>query len=212
LESKVTKLNKVIGDIQSKLGLQPSETPETVERSSPEFDDSGDDSSVVDVPTAEQPSHLRSLFQNEWLSTNTRQHTEGPRDRNTKASAHLLDVAKHALQKLIPSKEEFSEFASSSFSSRWLELLHDLLPQPFMVHSQEEFLESYNEMTKPDVPTMSLATWLVTVAITGQQDHRSSGSGFSRTVSDVVESTILSHDRLTGTVQGLGIAVHFVRL
>jgi hypothetical protein len=211
LEYNLGKLNEAVGSIQSKLGLQPTTaTPDTF-RSSPEIDDSGDDSSVVDVPSANQPSHLRSLFQNDWLSVDTRQHTDDLRHRNAKASAHLLDRAKSALQKLIPSKEQFLKLArSSSSSSKWLVLLHDMLPQPFMIKSQQEFFESYNDMVEPEVPTLSLAAWLLTVALTTQAVQES--LDFSRALSDVVESTILSHDRLTGTVQGLGIAVHFVRL
>ena len=211
--------------MQLKLGYQPTETPETIEHFSPEPEDSGDDSSVVDVPNAQQPWHLRSLFQNDWLSVDTHLQNEYLQDRNAKASAHLLHIAKPALQKLIPSKDEFLSFAtSSSSSSEWLILLHHLLPQPFTIKSQQEFLESYDALNKPDVSTLDLATWLLTVAITAQQDPCASDSpedqvtrytrclGFSRAVSDTVESTIITHDRLIGTVQGLGMSVHFVRL
>jgi hypothetical protein len=196
--------------MQFKLGHRPSGTSDTIGPSSPEMDDSEDDSSVVDVSTGEQPSHMRSLFQNDWLSVDTRQQTEHLQDRSAKASAQLLDIAKQALRKLIPSRDDFLTLAKSSFSSKWLVILQDLLPQPFTIKSQQEFLESYDEMNKPDVAAMSLATWLLTVAITGEQDQ--SSFVFSRAVSDAVESTILFHDRLTGTVHGLGVAMHFVRL
>jgi hypothetical protein len=209
LESKVANLNKIVGGIQSKLGLQLSGTPEII-GCTPNVDDSSDDSSVVGVPSTEQPSHLRSLFQNDWLSVDNRRQTEALQDPGTKASAHLLVVAKQELQKLIPPKDEFLRLAMSSSSSTWLVVLGDLLPQPFTVKSQHEFLESYNDMNKPDVDAMTLATWLLTVAITAQQEQKS--SVFSRAVSAALESTILVHDRLVGTLQGLGIAVHFVRL
>jgi hypothetical protein len=185
-------------------------------------DDSDDESSVLDVPPAEQTAHLRSLFQNEWLSVDTRRQTEQLKDSRGRASAPLQDVAKRALQKLIPSKDEFLKIARSS--SKWLVLLHYLLPQPFTVISQQELIESYDSIHQPGVTAISLATWLLTLAITAQQEPQEhsglgtqltryqSSSGFSHAVSDTVERTILSHDRLIRTVEGLGMSMHFVRL
>ena len=211
--------------IQSKLGHQPTAVPEpavTQAGSSPGTDDSDDDSSVSDVLAAEQPSHLRSLFQNDWLSVDTPRQNAQLQDRKAKASAHLLDVARLALQKLIPPKDELSHMTGSA--SKWLVLLHALLPQPSVVKSGQEILENYDNMHKPDVDAISLASWLLVVAVTAQkipQEHDSPGtkfkkcqrlSVFSRAVSDTVEGTILSHDRLIGSIQGLGMAIHFLRL
>lgn len=148
----------------------------------------------------------------------TRQN-EQLQDRKAKAPVHVLDTARQALQKLIPSKGEVSHLARSA--SRWLGLLNTLLPQPFSVKSQQEMLESYDEMHKPDVDVISLASWLLTIAITTQQtpheqDSAAKGyqslSNFPRAVCDIVESTIISDDRLICTIQGLGMALHFVRL
>lgn len=225
MESKVASLTKAIHDIELKRGCQPTVTSEPTEpnrESSPEEDISDDDSSVVDVPPAERPSHLRSLFQNDWLSVDTSWQTEQVQERQAKASAHLLNEAKTALEKLIPSKEEFLEIASCS--PRWLELLQTLLPQPFTIKSQQELLESYDGMIKPDVDAFALVTWLLILALTAPPDLQVYGSPasqsskaqgcsvFTRAVSGTVENTILSHGRLVGTVQGLGVALHFIRL
>lgn len=218
---KYSKLSKAIREIESNFGSQLSALSESDGGPNPEIDDS-DDSSDVDVPAAEQPSHLRSLFQNEWLSVDTSRQTKQIQGRQAKMSANLLDVAKQAIQKLIPTKEEFFIIANSS--SKWLGFLETLLPQPFAITSQRELLESYDKMCEPDVTAVDLAAWLLTLAITAEQEpqgrsgpisqstkHRKS-SDFSRTVSDTVERTILSHDRLVGTVQGLAMGLHFIRL
>ncbi|RDL37276.1 Uncharacterized protein BP5553_04709 [Venustampulla echinocandica] len=225
LESKVASLSKIIRDIEIKLGNLPTQASEPTPAlpvSSPESYESDDNSRMSDVLATEPPSHMRSLFQNDWLSVNTDLQHEQLYDRKARASAHLLDTARRALQKLIPSKYEVSHIARSA--SRWLDLLHTLLPQPFALKSQQEILECYDEMCKPDTDAISLATWLITIAITAQQitqvhdspstqlDGRQKYSRFSRGVSEIVESTLISCDRLICTVEGLGMAMLFVRL
>ncbi|KIX07248.1 uncharacterized protein Z518_01901 [Rhinocladiella mackenziei CBS 650.93] len=226
LESQVASLSKAIRDIQSKLGYQATDVlgptvaqPESI----PGTDDSDDDDSTVSgVLATEQPSQLRSLFQNDLLCVEPRQQNEPLRDRKAKASARLLDTARQALQKLILPKDEVSDLVRSA--TTWLDLAHALLPRPFAVKSQQELLDAYDNIIKPDVDVISLASWLLDVAVTAQQvpqDHHSpvtrlkrfqSTSVFTQAVSDTVEKTILNHDRLISTVQGLGTAVHFLRL
>ncbi|RFU24282.1 hypothetical protein B7463_g12060, partial [Scytalidium lignicola] len=225
LESKVNTVCQTVHDLELKLGYQSTQTSGLVVASpgsNPETDDSDDNSSVSDVLTTEPPSHLRSLFQNEWLSMDTSQHIAHLQDRKSKTSTHLLDVARQALQRLIPSKQEVSDIDASA--SRWLVILHTLLPQPFAAKSYQDILDSYEEMHRPDVDAISLASWLLTIAITNQQFSREQHSpstqykdyqvvsSFSRAISDIVESTILPHERLICTVKGIGMAMHFCRL
>ncbi|KAI7968142.1 hypothetical protein EIK77_010312 [Talaromyces pinophilus] len=177
---------------------------------------------MSDVLATEPPSHMRSLFQNHWLSVDTGRAIESLHERKAKASAHILDTARETLQKLIPSKSEVSQIVRSAPS--WLDLLHTLLPQPFAVESQQEILECYDEMCKPDTDAISLATWLISIAITVQEIPQGSNSlspqlnecrkysRFPRLVSEVIESTLICYDRLICTVKGLGMAMHFVRL
>lgn len=223
----MASLIKVVRDLELRLGYQPTHvlkaTPAQPE-SSPSTDDdhSDNNSSMSDEVATDPPSHLRSLFQNDWLSVDLRQQNEQLQDHKAKTSARLLDMARRALQRLIPSQDDVSEFARSA--SGWLALLHTLLPQPLGVRSQQDMLEGYEEMHKPDVDAISLASWLLTIAITALQSPQVRGSSatklkgyhrfsrFSRAVSDTVESTILSHDRLICTIPGLGMAMHFLRL
>jgi hypothetical protein len=224
LESQVANLSKVIRDIDVKLGYQPSQTSEPTPNQpvpSPESDESDDDSSISTLLNTDPPAHIRSLFENDWITVDTRR-SEQVQDRQAKASAHLLDLARQALQKLIPSRDEFSSIASSA--SRWLNLLHTLLPQPFSCEFSQELLQNYDKMHEPDTDVIALATWLLVIAITAQQSPDEHGnpatqfkgydrcSNFNRAVSNTVESTILCHDRLICTVPCLGMAMHLFRL
>lgn len=220
LESKVASLSKVVRGIELKLGHQPTETAETVAEQSSATDDSDDDPNVSDII---EPSHLRSLFQNDWLSVDKQPQHESSQVHKAKSTANLTDIARHALQKLIPSKQEVSDLASSAFE--WLYLLDTLYPQPLAVKSKQEMLETYEEMHALDVDALRLASWLATLAVTVQQSPQEGSSppselgkyyqkwlDFSRKVSGTVESSILSHDSLLGTTQGLGIGLNCFRL
>lgn len=222
LESQVTQLTRVVQGIESKLGGQPSRILATGDDSNSDHDDSDGESSASEVLAAEQGSHLRSLFQNDWLSVNTHRHEKQAQDRKEKSSAHLLEMARPRLQNLIPSKDEVCDIARFAFD--WLAILHLMLPQPFTVRSQSEVLDIYNEMCRPDADVFDLASWLLTIAITAQQipqDHTSPEDRskkhharveLSQDITTTVEDVILSHDRLLGTVQGLGMAIHYIRL
>lgn len=214
LESQVASLSKIVHDIELSIGHQPSQIPKPAHSLSPRVDDDSDDNSSVSdvIVTADPPSHIRSLFQNDWLSVDNRQQNEQLQDRKAQASAHLLDAARQALQKLIPQKDEVIEVARSA--SKWLGLIDALLPQPFAIKSGREMVELYDEMHKPDADAIFLGSWLLTIAIAIQQTPKKNISllNFSRTVSDRVESTILSHDGLICTLPGLGMTLNFCRL
>jgi hypothetical protein len=171
---------------------------------------------------AEEPSHLRSLFQNDLISLDAHQKHEDLLERRTKASAALRESVRPALQKLIPSKQETAEMLIVTYD--WLQMISTMLPQPSAPSSQQVLLERYDEMCQPEVDVVALASWLLTVAITAQQIPQENNNApptslssqrrlaFSRAVSDTVESMVLNHDRLVGTIPGLGLGIHFVRL
>jgi hypothetical protein len=207
------------------LGLQTTDVRESsfLQSSlSPGDEESDEESIVSDVLATEQPSHLRSLFQNDWLSADIGTQDAHVQDRRLKASAHILDIARSTLLKLVPSKEDV--YSMGKAAGKWLDLIHTVLAQPFGLNSHQELLDSYDDMVKPDVDTMTLAAWLLDIALTAQQEPKFQGSpatsislirrasDFARAVSDAVETTIFSHDRLLGTVPGLGMALHFLRL
>jgi hypothetical protein len=209
--------------IESKLGYQSTSIsattpgPSTLSLGTDDSDE--DDDSNSDVLETNPPSHIRSLFQNDWLSVNTRHKGEQVQDRKSRALSHLQDISRQALQELIPSKEEVATCAKSA--SSWIGLLHALLPQPFAAKSQQEILDKYDEMHGPDVDPTVLASWLLTIALTTQQIPLGSSSPstkyistskFSRALSEAIESTIISHDKLICTVQCLAMGLHYFRL
>ncbi|KFY35056.1 hypothetical protein V494_06245 [Pseudogymnoascus sp. VKM F-4513 (FW-928)] len=214
LESQVASLSKIVHDIELSIGHRPTQILKPADSPSPMVDDDSDGNSSVSevIVNADPPSHLRSLFQNDWLSVDTREQNEQIQDRKAKASVHLLDAARQALQKLIPQKYEVIEVANSIY--KWLELVVVLLPHPFSIKSGREMVGLYEEMLKPDADAISLGSWLLTIAISIQAMPKSDAShlAFSRAVSDRVESTILSHDGLICTLPGLGMAINFCRL
>ncbi|KAL4933025.1 major facilitator superfamily domain-containing protein [Aspergillus undulatus] len=224
LESQVSRLTKVVSNIEVKLGGNPSIQTQTdpIAAHSPGSDDSDAESTPSEILIAEEPSHLRSLFQNDWLSVDTQRHYEQLQERRVKASAHLLERIRPVLQKLIPSKDETASMLVCTYD--WLSMIHLILPQPSMPISNQEMLERYDEMHRPDVDVLSLTLWLLTLAITAQQvsqgaltpEAQSSSSrrrvDFAHVVSDTVENLVLAHDRLTGTLQGLGMCIQFIRL
>lgn len=222
LESQVATLTRRMREIESSLGYQATHPPTTSIAQSPEGADSDDDSSVSDLLAADQPAHLRSLFQNDWLILDSRQRRGQERDRRERSSELLLDNARQALQQLMPSKDEVSEIMRSG--SEWLTMLHALLAQPFTARSEQEMVESYEAMCKPDVDAIQLALWMLMLAVTAQQTPEGSSSSLSwrrqcerqlslaRSISDTVEKTLLAHERLIGTIQGLTMFLHFLRL
>ncbi|KAJ5948109.1 hypothetical protein N7466_001124 [Penicillium verhagenii] len=189
---------------------------------SPEMDTSDDESNMSEILTTERPSHLQSLFQNDWLSLDSRQKTGQIQERRERASANLLDTAREALQSLIPPKSEVAKIYASAFE--WLRILHALLPQPFVARSDDEALKSYDNMRKSNVDTMTLTSWMLTLAITARQtpQERILTPGqpgeyikrleLARAISDAVERTIICHDRLLSSISGVMICLHWIRL
>lgn len=209
--------------IESKLGVQPDSASElAASHPSAEMDTSDDDSNMSDILTTERPSHLQSLFQNDWLSLDSRQKNGQLQERRERASANLLDTAREALQVLIPPKDEVVEIYKSAFE--WLRILQALLPQPLTIRSEKEAMDNYEKMKDPNVDPMALASWMLTLALTAQQTPQEriltpGRSGecmkrfeLSRVISDTVERTIISHDRLIGTTSGIMLCMHWTRL
>ncbi|GFF52090.1 hypothetical protein IFM46972_09452 [Aspergillus udagawae] len=219
LESQVTQLTKIVNSLEVKLGSEPSLVINSDTVQPPDAQESDVESSGSDFPMTDRPSHLRSLFQNDWLSFDTSQNENKAQG---KVSTHFSRLVRPRLQSLIPPKDEVIEIAGSSYD--WLTMLHTLLPQPCTVVSQQDLVVRYDEMCSPDVNIVTLASWLLALAITAQQlpqetENREDQlrkcqkrSGLCRKITNTMESTLLCHDRLLATGEGLGMAVHYARL
>ncbi|KAE8150829.1 hypothetical protein BDV25DRAFT_104898 [Aspergillus avenaceus] len=210
LESQIAQLTGAVHNIESKLGCTPSEIIGRSSSPPVECDFSEHDSDASDIPMANNPAHLRALFDNDWLSV----EVQGSKDIGEKTCDQLALRARPKLQALIPSKPNVAYIAGSAYD--WLHVLQAMFPQPLMVRSQDELLERYDHMVKPDVDPIDLASWLLILALTAQQIPQDESFMnrvlFSRRVMDTVESTLMCHDRLLGTVEGLGMAIHLLRL
>ncbi|KAL2832211.1 major facilitator superfamily domain-containing protein [Aspergillus pseudoustus] len=217
LESQVSRLTRIVSGIEVQLGGNPSLQLEQAADQPSGSDDSDAESTNSEGLVAEEPSHLRSLFQNDFI---TLDH-EDIQERRMKASASLRERVRPALQKLIPSREETAEMLVVTYD--WLQMIASMLPQPASPESQKGLLEQYDEMCQPDVDVVALASWLLAVAITAQQVPQENNTpspslsshrriSFSRAVADTIENLVLSHDRLVGTIPGLGLGIHWVRL
>jgi hypothetical protein len=222
-------LTRNVRTIQSKLENQvasqksDTETPIVNQYESSEGDLSDVDMSSAssDIIVSERPAYLRSLFQNSWLSLGSNQENERIQNPLRGRAPVQLDIARRALHKLIPSKNEVRIITGSS--AEWLNVVHTLLPHPFVANSGQEILESYDYVCHPEVDTIDLASWLITFAITAQQAPQEYGNSTSpydgekwlklaRAVFETVERKILSHDRLIGTLQGIVLSIQWSRL
>lgn len=179
-------------------------------------------SSVSELSIAEQPSHLRLLFQNNWLSLDHLSQGGVIKSHETTKAACLLSTARNSLQGLIPSKDEIFRLTHSC--SEWLIMLHSFFQLPFGAKCGMELIASYQEMHSPNVDTMRLASWLLDVALIAEQlppkyesmearlDQRERQKWLSNAISEAVDNTILVHDILTGSIHGLSVFIQFIRL
>ena len=223
LEFEVATLKKVVQALSRKIGgptslLETSAASELISEAAVDNEDSSDS----DAFTAEQPPHMQSLFQNDLLTVDSLQHGPERQSIKAKTSDYNMGPARYKLQQLIPSTEEVADIVNSV--SSWLAVFHAFIPQPLGVRSQQEILDCYNSMREPDVDVISLASWLLDVAVMAQQlpekpskeatkaERRRSVLTFCRAVSDAVEGFVICHDRLMGTTAGLGMGMHYIRL
>jgi hypothetical protein len=215
--------------VQSQLGheILQNSTPRPKDQS---IDGDGDDGDESDAGTdaselidSVKPQHLQSLFQNDWLSAaDSGLNAQKARDRKASTTTTLLDRARLELQRLIPSKDECIEMSKTA--SVWLNMASVVLPPPHALKTQQELLGGYDMMRAPTVDPMDLAGWLLDLAITARQEpenNSSPGSGmkrfyhiadFCRAVSATVESALISHDSLMGSISALTMSIHYLRL
>ncbi|KAJ5365218.1 hypothetical protein N7517_008104 [Penicillium concentricum] len=186
------------------------------------FEDNGPGISVSEQSIAEQPFHLRLLFQNDWLSIEGPSESRVRQGHGITSTAHPLAVARKSLQVLIPSKDEILKTSDSA--SEWLSMLQSFFPLPCGTTCGEEVVAGYEEMHSPNVDPIKLASWMVTVAMITEQlpqenvrmeirlKNRQRHSSLSKAISTTVENKVLAYDTLTGSIEGLSLLMQFIRL
>ena len=218
------RLNGVVVSLQSRIDGQPS-GPETGTNSADGFeiltyDAAGEDdksSSDSEVVEEDPPNHLYSLFENDVLRTNAQANTKVKQEQSSRSVIASLNTARAELQRFIPPRSDIQ--MKSGHLMRWQRLLHEIMPMASLQASAEELSSSYDDMIQPDADTMNLATWLLGIAVVSQQvppdassptgfmKHFQNRSNYVRALADTVETHILSHDSLIGSVKGIGLAL-----
>lgn len=202
-----------IGDLQQDVEFDDKQDDEQ--------DDSDDASSITsEIILQDRPSHLTPLFQNELISTDTQRNVEIQYMQQRRMMDQRLETARKALQPLIPTPEQLELLGSHVFS--WLTLLQDLAPVKSLPLSQQDIIASYPSMKEPDVDPLRLGCWLLVLAVTALQLPPQSAASmtlekdfqtaFPQAVQRAVETHIISHDSLCGTITGLETCLMHLRL
>ncbi|KAK6837209.1 hypothetical protein RU639_001369 [Aspergillus parasiticus] len=165
-----------------------------------------------------KPSHLRLLFENHSLKMEEVQENPLLASKAATSPACLLDAARMSLQRLIPSRVEVNKLAEKV--SEWVTVLDSLFPLPSVARSRVEVVTLYGEMERPNVDPIRLASWLLNIVYMAEQlpqeathrDGREPQHELSSQISDTVETAVLAHDNLIGSIQGLSTYMQYIRL
>lgn len=230
LENKVASLVKAV-NVDGKTSPESSsaqDTPGTHAGSADhdfgdETQSSGSDSDEA-VPD-NKPPHLSALFENDWLSIDSDRQEHPHQNRAAKSIDRLLHLARLALDKLIPSREQVAALAAYEGTSKGFYFMEVQFPEPWMLNSQEAVLDHYDSMRQSGVNTYSLAFWLVAVSKLAYQmsaeplapDRLTTKMSqklydLPKIVTKTIEHKILRHDKLLSCPEGIGLAMLSVRL
>lgn len=110
----------------------------------------------------------------------------------------------------------------SAYTLSWMTMCTDLFPLRTRIYNKEDLVTMYDHSLGADARPLMTASFLVTFAITvlqipdREQDSTLLGwedpSSCARAISHTVESTIISHDGMLSTEEGMEVALLFVRL
>lgn len=237
LEHEVLSLSRAVRSIQAELKLDTNAPPlpSLHRNATPASLLNGDDQESADeedfferdeLLINDGNSRMRNLFHNELLSTNPMRDQE-PRSAEHNGTAQLLDKARSRLQDLIPPKDVVNEL--SRHVSSWTNLASEMFPPlsttlMTMSPSMQNLVSLYEQVQRGDTDTWTLAMWLLSLALTAQQRTQSQDQphkivqdmtrryAFAGAVANAVERTLLSHDGLLATIQGLEVSLQFLRL
>ena len=215
LEQQVATLTRALYGIEERLGGQTTlqddftQADETLTQSDAESD-------IPDELGPNAPAYLRSLFDNNLISTESR---DAIPSKSATANALLLRKAREELRRLIPSKEDVVVIAR--FADRWLTTYHSLFPSRSVTQGSAELVYRHDEMMSPAVEPTKLAIWLISIAITVQQVSRDvegqlnfikNPTHYCKSVAETIAHTILRHDSILATMDGIETGLHFLRL
>jgi hypothetical protein len=221
LEQHLSGLKKHIQELEKRLGSETpsrSSQPQTSPAKSHEPEESENGSLEQEDLIATQPTYLLGLFNNAFISSDK----STSEDTQRSPIPHLSTVARNLLQPLIPDKEDI--ITVSSRASGLLKLLHELFPITFMVKTGDELLAQYDIVREPTVDPVSLALWLLSVALTIEHIPKTplepessekwlvDAARYPKAVMDAVETSVVACDQMVCTVSGIELMMLLVRL
>ena len=223
LEQRITTLTtsvKTLGSQHSSHSTSPRASLAEAESGQSGSDWDTDECDGSDVPVIGPPAYLKSLFNNDLISSG---HDLGDANelRTSKAVDQVSRSARTILRALIPSKDDVQIFARHA--SGWMDLIHSIFPLLLVTKSGSEVLSQYEDMKRPNVDPIKLASWLLLVAVTAEQmpgaiasqeftSKWPNGFRYADAVADAVDRTILAQERLSGTLRGIETSILLIRL
>jgi hypothetical protein len=179
--------------------------------------DNTDASEELSAPNA--PTHLLQLFDNNLLDSDGHELGHDISVPSSHPSTPQRVRACAALRALTPSRADMTTIAT--YASSWLPLYASLFPMANINTTPEAMLTLHNETQHRDDP-FALATLLLYIAMTVQHapetacfptsESMQNLSTFVKNVSDAVEHVIIVDDALAGSIEGIEVALLFLRL
>lgn len=215
LEEQVQHLTEVVQALQDPSG---STDPGLASQYSASNSEAGETDTCSEIAIPTQPSYLNALFNNSILNSSD----SHPKSGSTSVSLQLSRTTRAALQSLVPDRETIISLAKTS--SGWLSVLHDMFPIMTDIKSGVDIVARYEEVLQPTANPLTVASWLLVVAVTAQHSvgphhqvkvrNRSplTGPGYSRLVADSVERIIITRDQAVTSIEGIAPMTLLVRL
>jgi hypothetical protein len=221
LERNVSSLWNAVQNLQSRLGYGSSEVAFRPPPQSHVEDDShiasSDEESVSDqsdLSPPNPPTHLMQLFNNDLLGS----WGYGPADLSKHSPSLHKAHASLELRRLIPPREDMVVIAQHATS--WLKIYNELFP--VIEDTGDGLLPKYEKIQDPNTDTVTIAAFVLTVALTVQQaPDDTSGSAvksisdaaaYIKEVSDTVDRLVVRNDVLAATLDGIEVALVSLRL
>lgn len=215
LEEQVQHLTEVVRALQDPSG---STDPGLASQYSASNSEAGETDTCSEIAIPTQPSYLNALFNNSILNSSD----SHPKSGSSSVSLQLSRTTRAALQSLIPDRESIISLAKTS--SGWLSVLHDMFPIMTDIKSGVDIVARYEEVLQPTANPLTVASWLLVVAVTAQHSvgpHHQvkvrnrpplTGPGYSRLVADSVERIIITRDQAVTSIEGIAPMTLLVRL
>ncbi|SMY21860.1 unnamed protein product [Zymoseptoria tritici ST99CH_1A5] len=213
LEQQIANIAAAVQDKGSLPSTSPVDRDHAVDDTMP--DEEGHDPSL-DGPATDPPSHLKFLFENPLIGPSQRlaRHKE---PAQPPCSPQYLESARARLQRLLPTRQDVE--AIVPHAAKWMELYTGLFPVLLRVGSPQQMVDMHQDMISPLADPTRIAMFLMAFTMTVRQippgrqitsikDTRA----FSMDVIGTIESTIISHQGFSSTVEGLSTTIMHCRL